>query len=302
MRRARKAATATSLAAFSTDGANPPSAKASRARRSEGKRPESGRSKVSGAEVREIEARGRAVDARRPAERIGDRHPHVRRAELGQHRAVAIAHHRMDHRLRMDDDLDLLRRQPEQQVRLDQLEALVHHGGRIDRDLGAHVPVGMGQRLLRRGLGHVGQRPVAERPAGRRQDQPVDGVALAAARSTWKIALCSESTGSSAPPDSRSPRSAAGRRKPAPPCWPAPPWRRGGQRPGSAQGRRSPPPQPSPIPPAATPPRPPPRGPPPPRSRCRPGHLSGPGSAAGLATTAIRARNRRACSANASTE
>ena len=64
-------------------------------------------------------------------------------------------------------------------MRLDQLQALVHHGGRIDRNLGAHVPVGMGHRLLGRRLGHVGQRPVAERPARRGQDQPLDGGALA---------------------------------------------------------------------------------------------------------------------------
>ena len=92
------------------------------------------------------------------------------------------------------------RRQAEQVVRLDQLEALVHHGGRIDRDLGAHVPVRMGHRLLGRGLGHLGQRPVAERAARCGQDQPLDRVRAGSARSTWKIALCSESTGSSTPP------------------------------------------------------------------------------------------------------
>ncbi len=84
----------------------------------------------------------------------------------------------MDDRLRMHDNLHLLRRQAKQQVSLDEFEPLVHHRGRIDGDLVTHVPIGMGQRLLRRGIGHVSQRPVAERAARRRQDQAIDGMTL----------------------------------------------------------------------------------------------------------------------------
>ena len=48
----------------------------------------------------------------------------------------------------MDDDVDPLGRQLEQMVRLDQLEALVHHRRRVDRNLRAHIPSRMSDRLL----------------------------------------------------------------------------------------------------------------------------------------------------------
>ena len=79
----------------------------------------------------------------------------------------------------VNHDFDLLRGQAEQQVGFDELKPLVHHGSRIDRDLVAHIPVGMGERLLRRNVSHVGQRPVAEGPPRRRQNQSIDGIALA---------------------------------------------------------------------------------------------------------------------------
>ena len=82
-------------------------------------------------DLAEIQTIGRRRDALGPAQRVGDRRAHVRAAELRQHRAVAIRDHAVDDRLRMHQDLDLLVRQPEQVVRLDQLEALVHHGRRI---------------------------------------------------------------------------------------------------------------------------------------------------------------------------
>ena len=49
----------------------------------------------------------------------------------------------MDNALALHHDLDLLGGQAEQPDRLDQLQALVHQGGRIDGDLGTHVPVGV---------------------------------------------------------------------------------------------------------------------------------------------------------------
>jgi len=64
-------------------------------------------------------------------------------------------------------------------VRLDQLEALVHHGRRVDRDLGAHPPIRMRHRLLGGNVAHGIEAELAERPAARRQDDVVDGVALA---------------------------------------------------------------------------------------------------------------------------
>jgi hypothetical protein len=60
---------------------------------------------------------------------------------------------------------------------LDQLEALVHHGGGIDGNLVAHVPVGVGNGLFRRRPGHFGQRPFPKRSAGRCQYDALDGFA-----------------------------------------------------------------------------------------------------------------------------
>eukprot|EP01136_Pigoraptor_vietnamica_P026049 Opistho-1_new@80667 len=116
--------------------------------------------------------RGRARDdALGPRQAIGDGSAHVRRAQLGHHRAVGVLHHRMDHALGVDHHLDLRCGQAEQVAGLDDLERLVHHGGGVDRNLATHHPVGMGAGLVR---GHPAQRvrvAGAERPArGREHD------------------------------------------------------------------------------------------------------------------------------------
>ena len=54
----------------------------------------------------EVEPRHRGRHALRPGQRMGDRRAHVRRAELGQHRAVRILHQAVDDRLRVDQHLD----------------------------------------------------------------------------------------------------------------------------------------------------------------------------------------------------
>ena len=124
-----------------------------------------------------------------------------------------IFDHRMDHRLRMDDDVDPLRRQAEQVMRLDQLEPLVHHRRRIDRDLGAHRPVGMGHRLRRRRRGHL-------LAASESRNGPPLAVRINLATSSerlparhWKIALCSLSTGRIVAPRSRGRRRSSARRR-----------------------------------------------------------------------------------------
>ena len=75
-------------------------------------------------------------------------------------------------------------------------------------------------------VGHLGERPVAERPAGRGQDEPLDRVALARVehledrvvlgidRQQRRRRLARPRRISSSPAQTR------------PPCWPAPPWRR----------------------------------------------------------------------------
>ena len=78
----------------------------------------------------------------------------------------------------MDDDVEPGAVEVEKMVRLDDLEPLVHHGRRIDRDLGAHAPVGMRHRLLRRRILHFRIAAFQERAAARGQDDALDGGAL----------------------------------------------------------------------------------------------------------------------------
>ena len=141
--------TAISFAALSTVGAPLPDCNAWRASASAGNRTGSGASKVRFDICAKIEARGAASMRVRPGEAVGDRHPHVGRTELGDQRAVADTRRcrgrpTADGRGRRSAS----ERKREQMMRLDELEALVHHGRGIDRDLGAHRPVGMAQRLL----------------------------------------------------------------------------------------------------------------------------------------------------------
>jgi hypothetical protein len=93
-----------------------------------------------------------------------------------QQRAVAEPHHRVDDRLRVDGDLDPLVRHAEQEVGLDHLEPLVHQRGGVDRDLGAHRPGGMGERLLGRDGGQVGGGEAAKRAARGGDHQRLDGL------------------------------------------------------------------------------------------------------------------------------
>ena len=72
---------------------------------------------------------------------------HIGNPQLGDHRTIFELNHRMDHRLRMHLNLYLFRCKPEQPLRLDHLEPLVHHRRRIDRDLCPHAPVRVLQRL-----------------------------------------------------------------------------------------------------------------------------------------------------------
>ena len=99
-------------------------------------------------------------------EGVPDGQAHVRHAQLGDRRAVGELHHRVDHGLRVHDDLDVVVVDPEQLVGLDDLEPLVHQRAGVDRDLRTHRPRRMGQSLVdrdrRRG------RPVSARGTVRR--------------------------------------------------------------------------------------------------------------------------------------
>ena len=86
-------------------------------------------------------------------------------------RAVAEADEPVHDRRRVDDDLDPVVREAEEEVRLDHLEPLVGERRRVDRDLRAHRPRRVRERLLRRDVGELVARASAERAAARRQDE-----------------------------------------------------------------------------------------------------------------------------------
>jgi hypothetical protein len=93
---------------------------------------------------------------------------------LGQHRAVDELDHRVDDRLGVHDDVDPLEGDAEQPVGLQDLEPLVHEGGRVDRDLRPHPPRRVAERLLdRHGLERRTGRP-AEGTTRRGQHEAAD--------------------------------------------------------------------------------------------------------------------------------
>ena len=84
----------------------------------------------------------------RPGERVQDGQSHVGPAKLRKHRGVGGFDHRVDDRLRVDHDLNVVVRGAVEVVRLDDLEALVHQRRRVDCDLAAHRPVWVRARVL----------------------------------------------------------------------------------------------------------------------------------------------------------
>ena len=91
-----------------------------------------------------------------PPQGVADGEPHVGLGELGQGRSVAQLHHGVHDRLRVHHYVDAVVRHPEQLVGLNDLQALVHEGGRVDRDLRAHAPRGMGQGVSHGDLRQAG--------------------------------------------------------------------------------------------------------------------------------------------------
>ena len=80
----------------------------------------------------------------------------------------------MDGALGLHHDADAVVGHVEQVVGLDDLEALVHERGGIDRDLRTHVPGRMREGLLERDVGELAGRLAAERAARRRDPQRAD--------------------------------------------------------------------------------------------------------------------------------
>ena len=152
-------------------------------------------------------------------ERVRDRHAHVRIAEVRERRAVAEANERVHDRRRVDDDLDPLVRHAEEEVRLDHLEPLVGERGRVDRDLRAHPPGRVGERLLGGDVAELVARASAERAAGGGQDEARDLVGRRAREAlVERRVLAVDGKDASAAPR-HAPRARARRRRRGSPCW-----------------------------------------------------------------------------------
>ena len=179
---ARNSPTATSSAAFKTVGAAPPVSMARRASPSAGNRSRSGASKVSCfTAARSSRAAGPSMRVR-PGQAMGDRNAHIGRAELRHDRSIAEFHEPVHHRLRVHQNVNLVGRQREQMVRLNNLKAFVHQRCRVDCDLRTHRPVRMLQRLFRRRRIDCFLRPSSKRSARCRQDHAPDVAPVAGAK------------------------------------------------------------------------------------------------------------------------
>ena len=95
-----------------------------------------------------------------------NRQAHIRNAELCDDRAVNQLNHGMDHTLRVDHNLNVIRRHAEQMHGLDKFQTLVHHRGAVDGDFCPHIPVRMADCLLRRDVFQLASRSAAEGAAG----------------------------------------------------------------------------------------------------------------------------------------
>ena len=99
----------------------------------------------------------------------------------------------------MDHDVDLLVPDIVEPARLDDLQALVGEGRGVDRDLGAHAPGRVAERLLRRDRGEV-PRPAGRGTAHRTRSGSADPRAPGCSPARLcQIAECSESIGRSQP-------------------------------------------------------------------------------------------------------
>src|SRR5262245_31778889 len=131
----------------------------------------------------QIEPRGRARDPLGPSKAIRDRDAHVGAAQLRDERAIAEFDQAVHDRLRMDQDVDLLRSQRKKMIGFDQLEPFVHQRGRVDRHLRAHRPVGMLEGLLDRCRSDGLRARGSERTSGGSENGAAHVLASAAAHS-----------------------------------------------------------------------------------------------------------------------
>jgi chitodextrinase len=82
----------------------------------------------------------------------------------------------------MDHNMDFVEIQPEEPPGFDHLKALVHQGGRIDRDALTHLPIWMRQGLLGSHGSEIGDGSLAEGAARRRENQALHFAMFAGAK------------------------------------------------------------------------------------------------------------------------
>src|SRR5206468_4649971 len=109
-----------------------------------------------------------------------DGRAHVGRAELGEDVAVVELDHRVNYRLGVDDDVDLLGREVEKPAGFDQLQALVEHRGGVDGDLAPHAPGGVLEGVGEGGVLDLLGGGGAKGAAGGGEDQALDLAGLPA--------------------------------------------------------------------------------------------------------------------------
>ena len=131
-------------------------------------------------------------------ESVEDGQAHVGDGDLREDAAVDKFDERVDGGLGVDGGLHLRRRQGEEAAGLDDLEALVHQGGGVDRDALTHDPGGVFERLLGGDVLEVAEWGVAEGATGGGEPDLLDllrGLRRACtggrrcARSRWGAAL-----------------------------------------------------------------------------------------------------------------
>ena len=121
--------------------------------------------------------RQRTLHARQtlgPGQTQRDRQTHIRRRGLQRRCSVAPRHHRVHDGLRVNGRNNVLRRHVEEQVRLDQFQALVDQGRRVDRHDRTHLPRRMRESLLRPHATQLLARTTTERTTGCGENQVSD--------------------------------------------------------------------------------------------------------------------------------
>jgi hypothetical protein len=90
------------------------------------------------ADLFKLQRRRQRREPVRVCQRVLDRQAHIRYGQLRDDRIVFKFNHRMGDALPVDEDADLFRCRAKEVHRLDEFQALVHHGRGIDGDFFPH--------------------------------------------------------------------------------------------------------------------------------------------------------------------